>query len=157
MSYGSVAEVEAIVPALGAFSASSTPTSAQISAWLEEAYAQINSQLAAAGYAVPVTATGALPLLRALENLYGAAYALRARGLEVAHDESERQSETYLKDFHKRLDLLVKTDLSVLGVGVRPTAPSTRRRRLRSLQMRRVDGYSGAFGDATVTYDQESD
>lgn len=161
MSYGSVAGVEAIVPALGTLDSSSTPTSTQVTAWLAEGYAKINAALSAAGYSIPVSAADALPLLRSLENLYGAAYALRARGMEISHDEEELRSETYLRDFRNQLLDLTKQDLTALGVTLRPASnPAQRRRRLRSLQIRRIDGYSAAYGQTSTTpldADEEAD
>lgn len=161
MSYGSTAGVSAIVPALGTLDGSSTPTATQVEGWLNEAYAKINAALSAAGYSVPVTAAEALPLLRSLENLYGAAYALRARGMEISHDEEEVRSETYLKDFRLQLKDLSLQDLTALGVSLRPaTNPAQRRRRLRSLQIRRIDGYSAALGETGTTpldADEEAD
>lgn len=152
MSYGSVVGVEAIVPALGTLDGSSTPTSTQVEAWLSEGYAKINVALAAAGYSIPVSASDALPLLRSLENLYGAAYALRARAMEISHDEEESRSETYLKDFRNQLLGLTKQDLTALGVSLQPASnPTQRRRRLRSLQVRRIDGYSAARGLTSTT------
>ena len=164
MSYGSVSGVEAIVPAIAGsgFDGSSTPTSTQVTAWLDEAYSLINATLSGAGYQIPVSATAdAYDLLQALENLYGAAYALRARGMETHHDEEERASETYLKDFHSRLKTLVGMDLTGMGLTLRPASTSkTRLRRLRSTQMRRIDGYSARYGPERNDYtdpDEDSD
>ena len=146
MSYGSVAGVTAIVPALGTFGPTSTPTDTQVADWLAEGNAKIDAALSSAGYAVPVVAASALPLLRSLENLYGAAYALRAYGMETAQGEEEIRSEIYLKDFRQQLLDLTRQDLVALGVGLKPASdPTHRRRRLRSLQLRRVDGFSEAF------------
>jgi len=146
MSYGSTAGAMAIVPALGTFGPASTPADTQVVDWLAEGDAKINAALSQAGYAVPVVAAAAMPLLRSLSNLYGAAYALRAYGMETAQGEEEIRSEIYLKDFRQQLLDLTKLDLVALGVGLKPASdPTSRRRRLRSLQMRRVDGYSAAF------------
>lgn len=149
------------MPALGTLDGSSTPTSAQVTTWLNEGYAKINAALSAAGYSIPVSAADALPLLCSLENLYGAAYALRARAMEISHDEEESRSEIYLKDFRAQLLDLTKQDLTALGVGLRPaTNPAQRRRRLRSLQIRRIDGYSAARGLTDTTpldADEEAD
>lgn len=163
--YGSVAGVEALVPAVAGagFDASSTPTSTEIDTWLDEAYALINAALSGAGYSIPVSAAaGAYALLTALENLYGAAYTLRAYGMETHHDEQENTSEIYLKDFHRRLKDLTLMDLTGMGVTLRPvTSSKTRIRRLRSLQVRRIDGYSARYGPERNDYasvdDEDSD
>ena len=101
---------------------------------------------------MPVSASAdAYATLTALEDLYGAAYALRARAMETHHDEEERLSEVYLKDFSKRLMELVKGDLTGMGLTLRTTTKQ-RLRRLRSLQVRRVDGYSAIYGPERGTY-----
>lgn len=152
--YGTVTGVAALVPGLAGsgFDASSTPTDDQVETWLGEAYSQINLALSKAGYVVPVSASAdAYATLTALEDLYGAAYALRARAMETHHDEEERLSEVYLKDFTKRLMELVKGDLTGMGLTLRTTTKQ-RLRRLRSLQVRRVDGYSATYGPERGTY-----
>jgi len=163
--YGSVAGVEALIPAVAGsgFDGSSTPTSTEIDTWLDEGYSLINAALSGAGYSIPVSASAdAYELLTALENLYGAAYALRAYGMETHHDEQENTSEVYLKDFRTRLKDLVAMDLTGMGVTLRPASSSrTRIRRLRSLQTRRIDGYSVKYGPENTDYtdpdDEDSD
>ena len=156
-TYGSESGVEAIVPALGEIDTTTTPNTAQLAVWLAEGYSVINQHIAAAGYVIPVLASAALyPSLTALNDLYGAAYALRARGIEPATGQKEAISETYLKDFYDRLEELVKQDLTALDVPLRPVA-SLKRRRIRSMQLRRTDGYSGVFEGATTAYDYPSE
>ena len=143
-TYGSQSGVQAIVPAVGVLDGSSTPTATQLVDWLEEGYSLINQILAAAGYVVPARSGIALyPSLRALNDLYGAVYVLRSRGMDIVQGEEEDRSEMYLKDFFNRLTALTGQDLTALGLVLR-TSPTPIRRGVRTLQMRRVDGYSGA-------------
>ena len=141
-TYGSETGVQAIVPAVGVQDNDSTPTDAQLAGWLAEGYSLINQTLAAAGYVIPVASSVALyPSLRALNDLYGAAYVLRSRGMDVVQGEEESRSEMYLKDFFRRLAMLATQDLTALGLTLR-TSPTAARRGVRTLQLRRVDGYS---------------
>ena len=143
-TYGSIGGVRSIVPAVGVLSVSTTPTTTQVTTWLTEGYSLINQTIAAAGYVVPVDGSVALyPSLTALNDLYGAAYVLRSRGMDVIQGEEESRSEMYLKDFFKRLATLASQDLTALGLTLR-TSPAPVRRGVRTLQLRRVDGYSGA-------------
>lgn len=157
-SYGSQEGVIAIVPALGTIDEQSTPSSWQIEDWLTEGYSEINRALAGAGYTIPASRSAALwPSLRALNDLYVAAYALRARGLDVVEGREESRSEEYLADFRRRLKELVEQDLTALGLSVRATPSAPKRRRVRSLQMRRVDGYSGVYGGSAIEYENTSE
>lgn len=158
MSYGSQEGVLAIVPAVGLIDESTTPNSGQVGEWLDEGHALINQALANAGYTIPAPRSAALfPSLRALNNLYGAAYALRARGLDVVEGREESRSETYLADFRQRLTELTGQDLTAMGLTLRTTTTAPKRRLVRSLQTRRVDGYSGAYGGLTRQYEYPSE
>lgn len=158
MSYGSQEGVLAIVPAVGLIDESTTPNSGQVGEWLDEGYALINQALANAGYTIPAPKSAALfPSLRALNNLYGAAYALRARGLDVVEGREESRSETYLADFRQRLTELTGQDLTAMGLTLRTTTTAPKRRHVRSLQMRRADGFSGAYGGLTRQYEYPSE
>ena len=157
-SYGSQEGVLAIVPAVGQIDESTTPNSGQVGEWLDEGYSIINQALSNAGYATPASKTAAVyPSLRALNNLYGAAYALRARGLDVMEGREESRSETYLADFRRRLGELTGQDLTALGLTLRVTTTAPARRRVRSLQLRRVDGYSGLYGGQASRYENPSE
>ena len=87
--------------------------------------------------------------VRRHNNLYAAAYALRAKGLNVVDGSDEDYSATMLKEFYTRLKELAAMDLTLLGLTLRPTTTTLKRRRLRTTQLRRVDGYSNwATGEA---------
>jgi hypothetical protein len=153
MAYGTVAGVEALLPGMGsAYAAAAVPASPDVEAFLEQGAAFINVRLAAAGWAVPVGSGAALyPALAALNNDYAAAYAVRARGLDTVTGEGERISDVWLARFHEQLNALCASDLS--GVGGTTTTTAGRRLRLRSTQLRRVDGYSAAQESATYPND----
>lgn len=148
--YGSIDGITALAPAVGVIDNDSTPTAAQVEEWLAEGGALINSALSAAGYAVPAVKTAAAyPILRSLETLYATAYTLRARGLDVVQGQQESRSELYLKDFHNRLKMLVASDLTAMGLTLRTSPTVATRRGVRSMQLRRVDGYSAEYGATT--------
>ncbi len=148
-SYGSISGINALAPAIGNISESTTPTVTEAEDWLNEGYVYINNALSGAGYVVPVARTVAcFPALRALNNLYATAYALRARGMDAADGKGESRSESYLKDFFNRLKALAEQDLTAQGLTMRASG-QVQRRGIRSMQLRRVDGYSG---QSTQTY-----
>ncbi len=148
MAYGNVWGVNALVPVVGTIGSDTVPTATQVASWLLEATAIINRNVSSAGYTTPIVSTASIyPELSALANLYGAAMALQARGLDAVQGEAENRSETMLTRFYTQLGELAKADLS--SMGVTPVTPTTStRRRLRTTQVRRVDGYSeNALGD----------
>ena len=144
MAYGSVSGVSALVPVAGTLGTSSTPTSAQVTEWLAQGSARIDRALSSAGYSVPVAATATVYAeLTALANLYGAAHVLTARGLDSANGEAESRSDVWLTRFGDELASLAASDLSALGVSsATTTGVNAGRRRVRTLQLRRVDGYT---------------
>ena len=144
MSYGSVSGVSALVPTAGTLGTSSTPTTAQVAEWLAQGSARIDRALSSAGYSVPVgTSATVYAELTALANLYGAAHVLTARGLDSANGEAENRSDAWLQRFDETLKALAGSDLSALGVSSAPTTGvNAGRRRIRTLQLRRVDGYA---------------
>jgi hypothetical protein len=156
--YGSIDGIMALAPAVGTIDNDSTPNTGQVEEWLAEGAALIHGALAGAGYAVPAARTAAVyPSLRALENLYAAAYTLRARGLDVVQGREETRSEIYLKDFFDRLKILASQDLTALGLILRTTPTVATRRGVRSMQLRRVDGYSAAYSGTTDEPDSVSE
>lgn len=158
MSYGSIDGIMALAPAVGTIDNDSTPNTGQVEEWLSEGAALIHGALAGAGYAVPAARTAAVyPSLRALNNLYAAAYTLRARGLDVVQGREETRSEIYLKDFFDRLKILAGQDLTALGMILRTTPTVATRRGVRSMQLRRVDGYSAQYSGLTDEPDSVSE
>ena len=145
MSYGSLSGVSALVPVAAPLSATSTPTSAQVTEWLAQGSARIDRALSSAGYSIPVASTATVHAeLTALANLYAAAHVLIARGLDSANGEAENRSDAYIERFTSELSALASSDLSALGVSAAPTTGvNAGRRRIRTLQLRRIDGYAG--------------
>lgn len=146
-TYGSAEGANALVPT---WNGSTNPTIVQVDTWLAEAHAKINRAVASAGYVAPVApSTVALyPELTGLENLYAGAYILRSIAVDVASGETEDRSEVWLKDFYGQLKDLAASNLSLLGATLLPSSTVGRRRRIRTLQMRKVDGYSrGSVGE----------
>lgn len=149
MAYGSTAGVSALLPVIGTLSGTSTPTSSQVSTWLVEASAIIDRHVTGAGFSAPVAASATLySELGALANLYAAAQSVMARSIDNLSGEPEDRATMWLERFYAQLKDIAGSDLSMLGATVLP-APATAgsgRRRVRTLQMRRVDGYSAAVG-----------
>lgn len=151
MAYGSTSGVHAILPAIGALSSTTVPSIAQVTIWLGEGSAQIDRSLAGAGYAVPVNASAVVyPEITGLANLYAAAQAAIARGLDTVQGTEENRAETWLERFRVQLSALVSSDLTGVGVTL-VTSPSgtAKRRRFRTTQIKRVDGYSAPYDDDT--------
>ena len=152
MSYGSLSGVSALVPVAAPLSATSTPTSAQVTEWLAQGSARIDRALSSAGYSIPVDSTATVHAeLTALANLYAAAHVLIARGLDSANGEAENRSDAYIERFTSELSALASSDLSALGVSAATTTGvNAGRRRIRTLQLRRIDGYAYLDTDEDV-------
>ena len=149
MSYGSTTGVSALLPVIGTLSGSSTPTSSQVTTWLTEASAIIDRHVTGAGFTAPVSASATLySELGALANLYAAAQAVMARSVDNLSGESEDRATMWLERFYAQLKEIASSDLSLLGATAiaNPSSAGSGRRRIRTLQMRRVDGYSAAVG-----------
>ena len=151
MAYGTVQGVEALLPGMGsAYASTAVPVAPDVQAFLDQGYSVINRKLAASGWAVPVASGAVLYAeLTGLNNLYAAAYALQSRGLDTLSGEGETRSDVWLARFNAQLTDLCASDLA--GVGATQTTTSGTRPRLRSTQLRRIDGYSAAQEDATYT------
>ncbi len=133
-----------MVPSAGSLGTSSTPTSAQVTEWLAQGSARIDRALSSAGYSIPVASTATVYAeLTALANLYGAAHVLTARGLDSANGEAENRADVWLERFDETLKALAGSDLSALGVSAATTTGvNAGRRRMRTLQLRRIDGFA---------------
>ena len=151
MAYGATTGVQALLPAIGTLSGSTVPTSTQVTTWLGEGSSVIDRHLSAAGYSIPVGATATVyPELTSLANLYAAAQAAIARGLDTVQGSEENRAEVWLARFQAQLSALVSSDLTALGVSLATVASGTpRRRRMRMTQIKRVDGYSAPYDDDT--------
>lgn len=155
-SYGSTTGVGALVPAIG-LSGSTTPTTTQVTTWLEQGYSIINRRLTASGYSTPVDSSAAVYAeLTSLNELYAAAWALRVRAMDSLTGTPENRSDEWINEFWRRLEELAGSDLTQSGV-TQIAAGTTRRRRMRSTQVRRIDGYSGTYEGDIDEYDNPSE
>lgn len=151
MSYGTSLGVAARVPGL-TLDLVSTPTFEQVDAWLRQGSATIDRVLGAAGWLAPVAAgTGVHEEATALAEQYAAAHALRARGIDSLTGESETRSDVWLEEFRAGLLALASADLSGAG-GVLVVQLASRPRRLRTVQVRRIDGYSALYEGVRTPY-----
>jgi len=142
-SYGTTAGVQALVPALSPITTLTVPTTAQVTAWLEEGASKINRAISGAGYAYPVVATADLHgTLTALNNLYAAAYAIRARGMDTATGGEASRDVIWLREFAEELSMLVRGDLTASGATLLLITTRPYRSGVRSMQLRKVDGYA---------------
>lgn len=153
MAYGTIAGVEELLPGMGsAYGATAIPGGGGIQSWLDQGAAIINRKLAAAGWTVPVSSGAALYAeLTALNNLYAAAYALQARGLDTLTGEGETRSDVWVERFNAQLTDLCASDLA--GVGASQATTTGHSPRLRTRQMRRIDGYSATREGDAYPYD----
>ena len=134
------------MPAVGLFYGDTTPTRVQVEAWLDQGAAVINRTLAGAGYTVPLLDTAtAYPELTALNELYAAAYALMARGLDTVSGENENRSAAWMQMFHDRLEALAGVALPDV-----PTTPTVSGRRWRTTTIKRTDGYSAIYDNEDI-------
>ena len=154
--YGSTAGVQALLPAAGWYGNGTTPTSEQLTAWLNQGAAQIDRVLAAGGYTVPVDSSATVYAeLTALNNLYAAAYVLLSQGLDTATGGEEQRSAVWLERFNAQLTALAASDLTGVGATIATATTTAPRRRARFVQLKRVDGYSAPHDD--VDADRELD
>lgn len=141
MPYASAAGVASRIPGVG-LTAISTPDSGQVDTWLAQGAAIIDRKLAGAGYATPVGASALLyPELVALNELYAAAQALRARALDSVTGAGEMRSDVWLREFWQSLNDMARSDLTGAGVA-QSVVVGMRPRGMRTTQLRRIDGYS---------------
>lgn len=156
MAYGTEMGVRARIPGLGV-SAVSTPDSSQISTWLEQGSALVDRVLSGGGYAVPVPGDATVYAeLTALAEQYAAAHALRARGLDTLTGEGEARSDVWLREVMTTLREMANSDLTGLGVS-QARVEGVRRQRIRTTQLRRIDGYSATYETATRAYTYPSE
>ena len=133
---------------MGTLTASSKPiNTGHVTAWLDEGASVINRTLAGAGYTVPVLNTATVyDELAGLNNLYAAAMAARARGLDTVTGSNEDRSSVWLTEFFDRLTVLSTSTLADVPLA---TTTTTTRGRFRMTQIKRVDGYSAPYDDDT--------
>lgn len=157
-SYGSLSGVSALIPGAGDFNTTSTPTDSEVTTWLSQGYSRINRELSAKGYQIPVVNTAAVyGELSGLNNTYAQIRVLRALGLDIIQGTEQNKAEQLQAEFDEQLDKLACSDLTNAGVAVAAASTGKRRRGISSVQLRRVDGYSGQYSGSYQEYDSVSD
>ena len=145
--YGTVAGASAMIPTVGILGAASIPTSAQVITWLQAASAEINRAIAQAGYIAPVSDSAtAYPMFADLANLWAAARALQALGMDNTSGLTETRSQAMMTEFWGRLKIVSGLDLSGLGLVVSTPGTAQAVKRLRSIQISRVDRQNWSGG-----------
>jgi hypothetical protein len=144
-SYGTPAGVAALCKHLtpaGDWSENKGPSSAQVTAWLEKGYGDINVRLAYAGYSVPETDTDILcyDTLKHLNDLYAAAVAELSWNVSRGEAEEEGRSARYWRMYLDGMRDLLAGDGTLVGLTFDGDARP--RRRLRIANLRREDGYT---------------
>lgn len=152
-TYGSETGVEAINAWLqGGYTASTQPTSTQVGGFLADGYSYINTRIKKAGYTVPVPAAATCyDMVVHLNNLYAAALAERAAAVAPSAPEGEGRSAVLWAQFREELADLLDGDLTLVGLTA-ATVTSAPRRSVRSLSLRRRDGYAERFDQDNTEY-----
>jgi hypothetical protein len=110
-AYGSVAGVAAYVPYMtdtGEFTTQTTPTEAQVEAFLEQQSAKLNGWLLQAGHGTPVTNAQAVLILSNYANLGAAGLVeLTNRSAGYDADDQNRRENKFLREFEQaKADIL---------------------------------------------------
>jgi len=120
--YGDVTGVAAYVKRLasgGTFTTSTTPTLAEVEAFLDQCSDVLNGWLARAGYVIPVTQPAAAGVLARYANIGAAGHvelSQRAGGYD-ANDENRRENK-FLDMFMMAEDYITSGALAALGAAV---------------------------------------
>ena len=152
-TYGSEQGVEGInAHQIGGYTASTTPTSAQVAVFLTQGASLIDTALARAGYVVPVasTATCYQAVVR-LNDLFAAAAAEQAVNISDAMPGQTTRSDKLWQAYEAELKYLLEGDLTTAGVPLTTSAASPRKR-IRSLPTRHFDGYAVNADDLATDY-----
>ena len=120
MGYCSSSDISALTPHLvsGAsdFTTSTSPTLAQVTAWISSGCSVVNAKLAVHGYGAISTTSIAYEFARQANALYGAWMAERSRiSARVTNDPNTRDRQ-FKRDFTDMIDMLVELDLTRMGV-----------------------------------------
>lgn len=151
-TYGSVTGVEHINSHyVGGYTTTGMPATSAVVAWLAQGYAALNVYLGKAGYATPVSTSAACyAVLTRLNDLYAAACAEQATNISTAGPGEETRSEKLWQRFKVELADFLDGDLTLVGLSRGTTAPV--RARVRSLELRRRDGYAKRFDPDNTEY-----
>lgn len=110
MAYCVIADVEAINALRGSYSATTKPTSTQVTGMIDMIYAEINAVLSSAGVTVPVTTTDFMKLTNAL----GAAAMAEAAAGMPGKSENKDPRDWRWEKYERNLEML-KNDPSLSG------------------------------------------
>jgi len=123
MTYASASDAGLFCPEIigsgQEFSDTSEPNRAQVEGFLVQGYALINTRLAGRGYNTPVLSSATVyGALTSLEALYAAANVHFARMSSRLGPQEIGKGQAFMQEFTRRLDELLKLDLSRAGVSV---------------------------------------
>jgi hypothetical protein len=143
-TYGSEQGVEGInAHMVGGYTATTTPTSTQVATFLAQGAAALDAAFAKAGYTTPVAASVACySIIVRLNDLYAAACAEQAVNISTAGPGEETRSEKLWKQYKTELTDFLSGDLTLAGLSLAATAATAPRQRIRSLPLRKYDGYA---------------
>ncbi len=125
MAYCSTSDVAALTKNLisggSDFSASTSPTAGQVTAWMTAGCAVIETKLAAVGYgAIPAT-SAAYSLASQVNSLFTAWLAESSRSNPRTAPGESTRADMFKENYESLLEVLVGLDLSYLGVGFTTT------------------------------------
>jgi hypothetical protein len=150
-TYGSEAGIEGInAHFVGGYTASTIPTSTQVATFLSDGYAALNMILAQAGYTTPAVSGTAFDVLARLNNLFAAACAEEAVNLSTAGLDQESRSQRLWERYRIELAAFLAGDLTLAGLAHAATAPV--RKSIRSVGLRKRDGYADRFDPDNTEY-----
>jgi len=156
MTYGTVTGVAAInAHKDGGYTASSVPTEAQVDGFLDAGASVLDTLLNSWNYATPVASrAGCYAAIARLNNLYAAACAEEATNVTTLGVDGETRSERLWDRFENELERLKACDLSLAGLSRLNTTRA--RARVRSVELRRRDGYAHQFDSDNTEYASQS-
>jgi len=102
------------------FATDTKPTRMAVEFWLDDASGKINAALNSKGFSTPVsqtTAPGVFASLAGVETLYGAAMAEMARANVRLGPGERTRGQVFMEMYDDQLESLLKTDLTLAGVG----------------------------------------
>lgn len=129
MAYASSSDVSSICPHLigstaSTFDTSTSPTLAEVNAWLSSGSSIINAKLASKGYDAIGANSAAFEFARQANAFYGAYMAERSRLSARVSKQENTRGDVFKSDFEDTLEMLIGLDLSRMGVS-RSNAPPT--------------------------------
>lgn len=117
-TYGSIEEVEGLVPAAGSIDSDSKPSIRTVTGWLNEGFDVINTCIKSQGFNPPVTKAQSelYGTVKALNNLYAQIKLLRAKSLDAVIGTEENKAEDLQDIFDKGISDLKSMNMIALGL-----------------------------------------